>query len=86
MVSAILPLVALFQVFDGTSAVTGGIFRAKGQQFTGALLNLRYASSFHVSHTVLTSPSIAPTTSLAYPSVSGSPSGGTCICTGYGSG
>ncbi|KAL1674618.1 mate-domain-containing protein [Schizophyllum commune] len=40
MVSAILPLVALFQVFDGTSAVTGGIFRAKGQQFTGALLNL----------------------------------------------
>ncbi|TRM62258.1 mate-domain-containing protein [Schizophyllum amplum] len=40
MVSAILPLVALFQVFDGTSAVTGGIFRAKGQQYTGALLNL----------------------------------------------
>ncbi|KAH7911169.1 MATE efflux family protein [Hygrophoropsis aurantiaca] len=40
LVSSILPLVALFQVFDGTSAVTGGIFRARGKQFTGALLNL----------------------------------------------
>ncbi|KAJ7669264.1 MATE efflux family protein [Mycena polygramma] len=40
LVAAILPLVALFQVFDGTSAVTGGILRAKGKQMTGALLNL----------------------------------------------
>jgi len=41
LVAAILPLVALFQVFDATSAVTGGIMRAMGKQFTGALLNLR---------------------------------------------
>ncbi|KAJ6469530.1 MATE efflux family protein [Mycena sanguinolenta] len=40
LVAGILPLVALFQVFDGTSAVTGGILRAKGKQMTGALLNL----------------------------------------------
>ncbi|KAH7921551.1 MATE efflux family protein [Leucogyrophana mollusca] len=40
LVSTILPLVALFQVFDGTSAVSAGIFRARGKQFTGALLNL----------------------------------------------
>ena len=42
MVAAILPLVALFQVFDGLGGVTGGILRASGKQFTGALLNLRY--------------------------------------------
>ncbi|TFK41570.1 MATE efflux family protein [Crucibulum laeve] len=40
MVADILPLVALFQVFDGTSAVTAGIFRARGKQTLGALLNL----------------------------------------------
>jgi len=40
LVASILPLVALFQVFDATSAVTGGIMRAMGKQFTGALLNL----------------------------------------------
>ncbi|KAJ6571996.1 mate-domain-containing protein [Mycena capillaripes] len=40
LVASILPLVALFQVFDGTSAVAGGILRAKGKQMTGALLNL----------------------------------------------
>ncbi|KAJ7885100.1 MATE efflux family protein [Mycena olivaceomarginata] len=40
LVASILPLVALFQVFDGASAVTGGILRAKGKQMTGALLNL----------------------------------------------
>ncbi|KAK7046858.1 RNA helicase, partial [Favolaschia claudopus] len=39
-VAATLPLVALFQVFDGTSGVAGGILRAKGKQMTGALLNL----------------------------------------------
>ncbi|KAJ7201671.1 MATE efflux family protein [Mycena pura] len=39
-VTSILPLVALFQVFDGTAGVTGGILRAKGKQMTGALLNL----------------------------------------------
>ncbi|KAJ7098367.1 MATE efflux family protein [Mycena epipterygia] len=40
LVASILPLVALFQVFDGTSGVTGGILRARGKQMTGALLNL----------------------------------------------
>ncbi|PIL27343.1 transporter [Ganoderma sinense ZZ0214-1] len=40
LVASILPLVALFQVFDGLSAVTAGILRAAGKQFTGALLNL----------------------------------------------
>ncbi|KAH0833269.1 MATE efflux family protein [Lanmaoa asiatica] len=40
LVASILPLVALFQVFDGTTAITGGIFRARGKQFAGAMLNL----------------------------------------------
>ena len=35
-----MPLVALFQVFDGLGTVTGGILRAKGQQNVGAVLNL----------------------------------------------
>ncbi|KAG1729548.1 mate-domain-containing protein [Suillus lakei] len=40
LVASILPLVAVFQVFDGTNAVAGGILRARGEQFTGALLSL----------------------------------------------
>ncbi|KAG1729558.1 mate-domain-containing protein [Suillus lakei] len=40
LVASILPLVAVFQVFDGTNAVAGGVLRARGKQFTGALLNL----------------------------------------------
>ncbi|EPS96474.1 hypothetical protein FOMPIDRAFT_1018837 [Fomitopsis schrenkii] len=40
LVAAILPIVALFQVFDGIGGVTAGILRAIGKQFTGALLNL----------------------------------------------
>lgn len=40
LTAKILPLVALFQVFDGNAAVTAGIFRAIGKQFLGALLNL----------------------------------------------
>lgn len=40
LVASILPIVALFQVFDGLSGVTGGILRARGKQFTGALLNI----------------------------------------------
>lgn len=32
LVASIIPLVALFQVFDGLSAVGGGIFRTRGQQ------------------------------------------------------
>ncbi|RDB18717.1 hypothetical protein Hypma_014757 [Hypsizygus marmoreus] len=45
LVASILPLVALFQVFDGNSAVTSGILRARGKQVTGALLNL---SSYYI--------------------------------------
>ncbi|KAF8531340.1 mate-domain-containing protein [Gautieria morchelliformis] len=37
-VASVLPLVALFQVFDGLGATTGGILRARGRQAT--LLNL----------------------------------------------
>jgi len=40
VVASIIPIVALFQVFDGLSGVTGGILRARGKQFTGAVLNL----------------------------------------------
>ncbi|KAG7443546.1 MATE efflux family protein [Guyanagaster necrorhizus] len=38
--AAILPIVAVFQVFDGGAAVSGGVLRAQGKQVTGALLNL----------------------------------------------
>ncbi|KAL4068536.1 mate-domain-containing protein [Scleroderma yunnanense] len=40
LVATILPLAALFQVFDGTSGVVAGILRARGMQVAGALLNL----------------------------------------------
>jgi Na+-driven multidrug efflux pump len=40
MTAYVMPLVALFQVFDGLGVVTGGILRAKGQQTVGAVLNL----------------------------------------------
>ncbi|EJD39135.1 multidrug/Oligosaccharidyl-lipid/Polysaccharide flippase [Auricularia subglabra TFB-10046 SS5] len=40
MVARILPLVALFQVFDGIAGVTNGILRARGKQGTGAVINL----------------------------------------------
>jgi len=40
LVASIIPLVALFQVFDGLSGVSGGILRARGKQFTGAVLNI----------------------------------------------
>jgi Na+-driven multidrug efflux pump len=32
LVASIIPLVALFQVFDATSAVTNGVLRARGRQ------------------------------------------------------
>ena len=32
LVASILPIVALFQVFDSLSAVSGGILRARGKQ------------------------------------------------------
>ncbi|KAM6496606.1 MATE efflux family protein [Amanita muscaria] len=40
LVGTILPIVALYQLFDSNSAVTAGIFRARGKQLVGALLNL----------------------------------------------
>ncbi|KAG1752072.1 MATE efflux family protein [Suillus lakei] len=40
LVATILPLLALFQVPDFACAITAGILRARGKQFTGALLNL----------------------------------------------
>ncbi|KAG7092076.1 hypothetical protein E1B28_008455 [Marasmius oreades] len=40
MVMSILPLMAMFQVFDATGAVTSGILRARGKQVTGAFLNI----------------------------------------------
>ncbi|KDQ10315.1 hypothetical protein BOTBODRAFT_164069 [Botryobasidium botryosum FD-172 SS1] len=40
LVATIIPLLSLFQVFDGICAVSGGALRARGKQFTGALLNL----------------------------------------------
>ncbi|KAI5118900.1 hypothetical protein M0805_002816 [Coniferiporia weirii] len=40
LVATILPLVALFQIGDCLCGCTGGILRARGRQFTGALLNL----------------------------------------------
>lgn len=36
LVASILPLVALFQVFDGVASVTGGILRAEGKQVRGS--------------------------------------------------
>jgi multidrug resistance protein, MATE family len=32
LVASIIPLVALFQVFDGVAGVSGGILRARGRQ------------------------------------------------------
>ncbi|KAF8079300.1 mate-domain-containing protein, partial [Lyophyllum atratum] len=40
VVASVIPLIALFQVVDGNSAVIAGILRARGQQFIGALMNL----------------------------------------------
>jgi len=40
LVASILPLVALFQIFDGMAGCTSGILRARGKQFLGAMLNL----------------------------------------------
>ncbi|KAF8554272.1 mate-domain-containing protein [Imleria badia] len=40
LVASILPLIALFQVFDAATCITGGVFRARGKQSVGAVLNL----------------------------------------------
>ncbi|KAF8331803.1 MATE efflux family protein [Amanita rubescens] len=45
LVRTILPTVALFHVFNANAVVTGGILRARGKQFTSALLNI---SAFYV--------------------------------------
>ncbi|KAG2032419.1 mate-domain-containing protein [Suillus americanus] len=40
LVASVLPVVAMYQVFDGIAAVTSGVLRAQGRQLVGALLNL----------------------------------------------
>jgi len=40
LVASILPVLALFQVFDALNGVAAGIMRARGMQFAGALLNI----------------------------------------------
>ncbi|KAH7096099.1 MATE efflux family protein [Auriculariales sp. MPI-PUGE-AT-0066] len=40
MVAKVLPLVAMFQIFDGIAGVTNGVLRSRGKQGTGALINL----------------------------------------------
>ncbi|KAG1884438.1 mate-domain-containing protein [Suillus subluteus] len=40
LVASVLPVVAMYQVFDGIAAVTSGVLRAQGKQLVGALLNL----------------------------------------------
>lgn len=40
LVAGIMPLVALFQIVDGMSAVTAGALRARGKQSLGALVNV----------------------------------------------
>ncbi|CCL99774.1 uncharacterized protein FIBRA_01796 [Fibroporia radiculosa] len=57
LVATILPIVALFQVFDGLGGVTGGILRAAGKQFTGALLNL---SAYYIVGKLIESPTGIP--------------------------
>ncbi|KAF4618728.1 hypothetical protein D9613_010164 [Agrocybe pediades] len=39
LVASVMPIVALFQVFDGMAGITGGIMRARGLQFLGAIFN-----------------------------------------------
>jgi multidrug resistance protein, MATE family len=50
MVAAILPLVALFQVFDGLGAVTAGILRAQGKQVRGLRLGLSSSLTVDAVH------------------------------------
>ncbi|KAG6333588.1 hypothetical protein ID866_5504 [Astraeus odoratus] len=40
LVAAVLPLVALVQIFDDSAALIAGILRARGQQILGAILNI----------------------------------------------
>jgi len=41
LVASIIPLLAMFQVFDANAAITSGILRARGKQIMGAVLNIR---------------------------------------------
>jgi len=85
LVKEILPLVALFQVFDGNSAVSAGVLRARGKQFTGAMLNLTYVS-FPLALFPASSAHHCPdrTMLLVSPLASGSPSAGTKASTACG--
>ncbi|THU97469.1 MATE efflux family protein [Dendrothele bispora CBS 962.96] len=40
LVASIIPLLAMFQVFDANAAITSGILRARGKQIMGAVLNI----------------------------------------------
>lgn len=40
IVASVLPITAVYQVFDGTNNVGGGVLRARGMQVIGAWLNL----------------------------------------------
>ncbi|KAF8079285.1 mate-domain-containing protein [Lyophyllum atratum] len=40
IVSSVLPVLALFQIVDSNSSVTGAVLRTRGKQFIGALLNI----------------------------------------------
>ena len=61
LVASMLPLVALFQVFDGLSGVTGGVLRARGKQ----------VSPFSHSRTAAPSAAVCPVAlSTSYPSFS----------------
>ncbi|KDQ06320.1 hypothetical protein BOTBODRAFT_39663 [Botryobasidium botryosum FD-172 SS1] len=39
-VAHVMPLLALFQVFDAINSISGGVLRARGKQFVGAVLNV----------------------------------------------
>ncbi|KDQ10326.1 hypothetical protein BOTBODRAFT_36427 [Botryobasidium botryosum FD-172 SS1] len=39
-VSHIMPLLALFQIFESINSISGGVLRAQGKQFIGAMLNV----------------------------------------------
>ena len=41
VVASVLPITAVYQIFDGTNNVGGGVLRARGMQAIGAWLNLR---------------------------------------------
>ncbi|KAF4618732.1 hypothetical protein D9613_010160 [Agrocybe pediades] len=66
LVASIMPIVALFQVFDGMAGVTGGILRARGLQFLGALFNLRFVSHIVILATANELTAITPLYSAYY--------------------